>query len=352
MKILNFISGRNLGGSKQAFLDYSLMCHQLDHQVYSMIRTRAPLKPLLEQMPAAISDNIIELNYIRSKWPGFKQWALSAFAGATAGINPDVALVHKPIDLYFIRQTFPGAKIVAVVHSFTAKHLGEADRVFAVSDALKAYIVQQGCTKPVSVINNAVEIPPLDDSSGIRDIPVVGTMAVFRRTKRLDLLIMCFNQLKQRGVSFRGVIAGAGVQKPYLKYLINKYQLGNQVQLRSWVRDKESFFRDIDIFCISSKSETFSISLIEAMARRKAVVSTSCGGPNEIIDHQIDGLLTPVGDVDALSEKLATLIENRQQRDQLAQAAYDKVKARYSNEVVREKIQHQLDLLINNPTPN
>lgn len=352
LTILNFISGRNLGGSKQAFLDYSLMCAQLGHQVFSMIRTNSPLKELLHKMPPKVAENVLELNYIRLKWPGFKQWALREFQRVTANISPEVILVHKPIDLFFIRKTFPGAKIVAVVHSFTARHLQHADRVFAVSEALKNYIIAQGCKIPVSVINNAIEIPPVPTQERDREEPVIGTMAVFRRTKRLDLMIRSFHSLYQQGIPFRGVLAGAGIQKYYLKYLLWRFGLNRQVELRPWVMDKEAFYRDIDIFCISSKSETFSISLIEAMARKKAVVATSCGGPQEIIQDKIDGLLTPVGNAGALTDKFLALIKSREDRQELAQNAYRKVCQHYSTDVIKKKIDQQLNLLVTNGRKN
>ena len=298
-------------------------------------------------MPPPVANNVLELNYIRSKWPGFKQWALRAFKRATAGISPDVILVHKPIDLFFIRQTFPEAKIIAVVHSFTARHLHHADRVFAVSQALKKYILEQGCGIPVSVINNAIEVPLLPEKTSTRTVPAIGTMAVFRRTKRLDLLLKSFRELHREGIPFSGVIAGAGIQKYYLKYLIKRYGLSERVSLQGWVRDKDAFYRDIDIFCISSRSETFSISLIEAMARKKAVVATSCGGPQEIIEDRVDGLLTPVGNVEQFADKLQILIESKDRREQLAQQAYQKVSRCYSSEVIKKKIDQELDILVN-----
>ena len=298
-------------------------------------------------MPPPVADNVLELNYIRLKWPGFKQWALRAFKRATAEVSPDVILVHKPIDLFFIRQTFPEAKIIAVVHSFTARHLHHADQVFAVSQALKKYILDQECRIPVSVINNAIEVPPLPEKISTREVPAIGTMAVFRRTKRLDLLIRSFRELHRQGIPFSGIIAGAGIQKYYLKYLIWRYGLSERVSLKGWVGDKDTFYRDIDIFCISSRSETFSISLIEAMARKKAVVATACGGPQEIIEDQVDGLLTPIGNVGEFTARLRTLIESKDRREQLAQQAYQKVSRSYSSEIIKKKIDQELNILVN-----
>ena len=161
MKILNFISGRNLGGSKQAFLDFSMMCHEAGHEVHSMIRTRAPLKPFLLKMPHDIASRVIEIEYFRLLVTPFKQWALSQFRKATAHVDPDIIIVHKPIDLLFLRQTFPHKPIVSVIHSFTSKHLHHADLIFAVSEALKKHIVGAGITTPVVVVNNSTEMVPL-----------------------------------------------------------------------------------------------------------------------------------------------------------------------------------------------
>lgn len=322
------------------------MCTQMGHLVYSMIRTRSPLKALLLKMPPEVAENLLELDYVRLKWPGFKQWALREFKRATVGISPDVILVHKPIDLFFVRKTFPGTRIVAVVHSYTARHLYHADLVFAVSRALKRYIMEQGCKTPVTVINNAIKIPPLTERESDREVPVIGTMAVFRSTKRLDLLIRSFHLLTRQGATYRGILAGAGIQKYYLQYLIWRYGLKDQVELRPWVTDKEAFYRDIDIFCISSKSETFSISLIEAMSRRKAVVATACGGPEEIIEDGVDGLLTPVGNAEAMTARFVALINSIDRRNEIAQNAYLKASSCYSSEVIKKKIDQQLNLLI------
>lgn len=345
MRVLNFISGRQLGGSKQAYLDYSLMCWQLGFEIHSMIRSRAPLKGMLQKMPPAIANNIIELNYFRLRWPFFKQWALRQFKQATKDISPEVVLVHKPIDLFFIKRTFPHVKVVGVLHSFTAKHLEYADHIFTVSQALKQFIIESGCKVPVSVINNAIALPPLSITTP-RQVPAIGTMAVFRRTKRLDLLLESFNQLKRQGIPFKGIIAGAGIQKVYLQFLIKRWGLADCVELRPWVTDKELFYNDIDIFCITSRRETFSISLIEAMARKKCVVATNCGGPNEIIENKVDGVLTPVGCVTSLTKSLIMLIESKQQREQMAQHGYDKVRRCYSTKVIRKKIEDQLNRIV------
>jgi len=177
-------------------------------------------------------------------------------------------------------------------------------------------------------------------------VPVIGTMAVFRKTKRLDILLTAFKQLKEQGVPFKGIIAGAGVLRPYLQFLIWRWGLKSQVELRPWVKDKEAFYNDVDIFAVTSKRETFNICLIEAMARKKAVISTACGGPNEIIEHQIDGLLTEVNQVPELTDKLVQLVQDQALRSRLAEAGYQKVQQKYQRSVVQDRMISQINRMV------
>ena len=171
-------------------------------------------------------------------------------------------------------------------------------------------------------------------------------MAVFRKTKRLDLLLAAFKSLKAQQIPFKGIIAGAGLLKPYLRFLIWRWGLSHQVELRPWVTDKEAFYNDIDIFAVTSKKETFNICLIEAMARKKTVISSACGGPNEIIEHQVDGILTAVGQVPELTQRLVELIQDHSLRVQLSNAGYDKVQKKYQRSVVKEKLIGHLQKLV------
>ena len=58
-------------------------------------------------------------------------------------------------------------------------------------------------------------------------------------------------------------------------------------------RDKENFYRSIDIFCLPSRSESFSITLVEAMAHGCPVVASRCDGPSEIVEHGVTGRSQP-----------------------------------------------------------
>jgi glycosyltransferase involved in cell wall biosynthesis len=66
----------------------------------------------------------------------------------------------------------------------------------------------------------------------------------------------------------------------------------------------------MDLFLLSSDTEGTSITLLEAMSLGLPVVATATGGTPEIVDHDVTGLLTPIGDADAFATGIETLLQN------------------------------------------
>lgn len=85
-----------------------------------------------------------------------------------------------------------------------------------------------------------------------------------------------------------------------------------------------------DVFVLPSLYENFPACLLEAMASQCAVVSTRVGGIPEMIEDGRNGTLIPAGDVDALTDALTELIENRDLRKALGRAARASVVERFS----------------------
>lgn len=77
------------------------------------------------------------------------------------------------------------------------------------------------------------------------------------------------------------------------------------------------------VFVLPSNTEGVPNTLIEAMVMGLTVISTDCpcGGPADLIKDGVNGLLTPVGDVDKMKENLHRLIKDVQMADRLGKAA-------------------------------
>jgi 2-deoxystreptamine N-acetyl-D-glucosaminyltransferase/2-deoxystreptamine glucosyltransferase len=74
-------------------------------------------------------------------------------------------------------------------------------------------------------------------------------------------------------------------------------------------------------YVLSSRQEAFPVVILEAMAAGKAVISTNVGGVPEVIADGMNGLLVPVGDINALAEAMVRVTTNPTLAARLADAA-------------------------------
>jgi glycosyltransferase involved in cell wall biosynthesis len=96
--------------------------------------------------------------------------------------------------------------------------------------------------------------------------------------------------------------------------------------------DISSVMAGFDIYALSSRSEGFSLSTIEAMASGLPVVATRCGGPEQILDDGATGLLVENGSAEAIAGAIDRLRRNPAERARIGRAAREAVLSRYSVE--------------------
>ena len=107
--------------------------------------------------------------------------------------------------------------------------------------------------------------------------------------------------------------------------------LGDRVQFLGFRSDVPAILRDLDIFVHASTTpEPFGQVVIEAMAEGVPVIASDGGGVREIIEEGVSGLRTPMGDAPALAKALAALLANPVRASQLAQAAHERVRSRFT----------------------
>ena len=76
------------------------------------------------------------------------------------------------------------------------------------------------------------------------------------------------------------------------------------------------------------------------------MISTRCGGPDSVISDQV-GFLTPVGDAQAMAERLVWMLQNPQARRQMGLAGREMVERRFSNAIVGQKYLDVYEKLLN-----
>jgi glycosyltransferase involved in cell wall biosynthesis len=184
-----------------------------------------------------------------------------------------------------------------------------ADRVISVSDALAESLKKNFGVDSV-VVHNMVEDRFFNrhevlEHKGFRFVSVGRLLPI----KRFDLLIRAFAGLKHSNTTLD--IIGGGALREKLQALINQLGLQERVRLTGVKKPEEvsQMLAESDCLVLSSKSETFGIVLIEAMAQGLPVVATRCGGPETVV-NDANGLLVPVNDIAALTEAMDHMVDH------------------------------------------
>lgn len=111
---------------------------------------------------------------------------------------------------------------------------------------------------------------------------VIGTVAALRPEKNLGRLLHAFRRLIAT-VPARLVVVGDGPERAGLQRLAAELQLGDSVSFTGNIADPAPYYRDFDIFALSSDTEQMPLSVIEAMAAGLPVAATSVGDVPEML---------------------------------------------------------------------
>jgi glycosyltransferase involved in cell wall biosynthesis len=216
-----------------------------------------------------------------------------------------------------------------VMRWLIGRFYAQADRVIAVSKAVQEGLAEFHVNEDqVHVVHNAVcldtirslarQIPRGFPESELPTIISVGRHAP---EKDQETLIRAFARLLKR-VPARLVLVGQGPRRQNLEALVVELGIADAVLFAGWQENPFCWMARSDLFVLSSRFEGFGNVIVEAMACGLPVISTDCqGGPREILRGGEDGILVPMGDVEALANAMTTVLLDEEFRAGLAQKA-------------------------------
>ncbi len=118
------------------------------------------------------------------------------------------------------------------------------------------------------------------------------------------------------------MIVGDGTHRGALEDFARSLGIRDKVVFAGFHENPLPFVAAASALVLSSRYEGLPTALIEGLMLGKVMVATDCPtGPREILDHGRAGLLTPVGDVDALADALDRALHDDALRATLAAAA-------------------------------
>lgn len=225
---------------------------------------------------------------------------------------------------------------------------GWQDQAVAVSGEVAQSIQRHlGERVPVTVVRNGIEVGDEPTEKAVaevrrrfalpEDAPVIGTVAVLRSQKRLDLWLEVARRVSVQRPEVSFLIVGDGPLRQELEETAERLGLREQVRFAGLQEDVAPFLAALDLYLMSSQFEGLPLALLEAMAAGVPVVATAVGGIPEVVIDGREGMLVPFGDPADLTREVLALLAEPERRRQLAVAARRRVEQDFSvGRMVRE----------------
>jgi N-acetyl-alpha-D-glucosaminyl L-malate synthase BshA len=218
--------------------------------------------------------------------------------------------------------------------------LGRSDAITTVSAFLKLETVRLlGIKRPIEVIHNffSPRVPRRTREEVRAELGLQGEALIIhasnlRPLKRIDLLLAAAARLRPAD-SFKLLILAGASFEPYAAE-VRRYGLQDRIIVREKVTEIEDYFQAADLGLFPSESESFCLSILEAMSFACPSVGTRVGGIPEVVENDLSGVLVPSGHLDALTTAVDRLLKDPKLRQTMGQAAQRRAQQFFSAEAI------------------
>ena len=249
--------------------------------------------------------------------------------GQRAGLLARLAVKGLPIKVVYTEHTWTkdfklDNPLLHWVHLRSMRMLDKwTDATIAVSNAVADFLVSMNITKPdkIKVIYNGIDIVADrkdDDEAKLlekyvilqKDI-VIGTVGSLNMQKDTVMLLRAMPRILKKLPNAKLVIVGAGPLQKWLVGLTKKLRIDNSVIFTGMLPKVNAILKTFSIFVLCSRSESFGLSILEAMKAHVPVIATRVGGIPEIITSNRNGILVEPGDPKQLAIVIMKLLNDK-----------------------------------------
>ena len=216
----------------------------------------------------------------------------------------------------------------------------------------------------VVVVPNFVDdhafLPPTDDvrQQWARELDlrpdslILGIVASLTPIKDHATLLRALGILAPEWPTAHLVVVGQGPEGDNLRRLAAELGVANVVRFAGLRPQVPSFHFLFDISVLSSVSEGFPNTLVEAMAAGRPIVATDVGGVRDAVRDEENGFLVPPRDPAAFAEALRALLHDADLRRRMGAAGAARARAEFHAEHVVGSLEQLYDRLLADATPS
>ncbi len=257
----------------------------------------------------------------------------SAIVGKLTG-RPVVVTYHGSQQLSNPSSLKSAVKLMAVSRGASA--------IVVVSDYLGQLLKQRGVPAHKIVrIHNGIDLDRFATpaTGGLRGElgceegdKVVGMVANVRGPKGYEYFLKAARLVADRMPATRFVSIGDANHGSLggLLRLRAELNLQERFSFLGFRKDAHALLRDLDVFVLSSITEGFSLATAEAMGAGRPVVVTRSGGPQELVEDGVTGLLVPPADAQSLADAIYRVLSSPTLATDLGRRAEESIRQKFT----------------------
>jgi len=279
------------------------------------------------------------------------------------------AIPHAVCAILAKQMAGTNVKIVTTLHGTDITVLGydetlaeaikfgieKSDSVTAVSHALKLQTNEVvAADKEINVIHNfideriykKVDANHLKEAYGIKnDEKVIIHVSNFRKVKRVSDVVASFAKIAAV-IPTKLLLVGDGPEMTKLCKLVKKLGVEDKVLFLGRQDHLEELYSISDLMLLLSEKESFGLVALEAMACGVPCIGTNIGGIPEVISDGYNGFVCKLGDLDEISKKAISLLQNESLLQEFSFQASQTPIDRFQSNLIVEKYEKLYESLM------
>ena len=221
---------------------------------------------------------------------------------------------------------------------------GHERKVFAIPNFTQVQVPK--VTGIRSLIDN---VRYIKNYRSTRDMKKAVIISRFSKLKNIDHGIKAFEKVLERVPEAKLEIWGQGDYAAEYEKLISELGLSKSVKVKGYTTNADRKYQSAALSLMTSKSEGFSLSVMESMFNGTPVISYDIHyGPSEMIIEGENGFLVKKGDIDALAEKIIYLMENSEVARDMGEKAKQHMNQSFNRKKYKNKWFSLVDHLLEN----
>lgn len=349
-------SAKSYGGGERHFVDLCQALNERGHQVFAAV---SPECSWAERL-AFLKERVVQVP-IRNSLD-----FMSAFRLAKICREHQIEILHAHLAKDYLPASL-ACRLLPKTKFFLTRHvlfplspyykfaLKNVVKAIAVSNAVAAELAKIFPSVRIEVIPNGIRLEnwknvdqrKKESFLSFHQIPedaqIVGTLGELKELKGQREFVLAAQQVASEFPNAFFIVVGQdhSISKRFrleLKRLVKVLDLEDRFLFLDWVEDTTDFFSSIDVFVSPSRSESFGLAILEAMASGVAIVATQTDGALELLEDNFSAKLVPIKDAVKMASAIKEFLNDPNLRKRFGENA-QKSASRFSIEQMIESLE-------------